>query len=376
VSGVMLDHPYAVILPASFLLGCAAGFVMHRSDFCIAGMFRDLFLFRNRFMLRMLVLAVVASMVLFETARLLGLLSPYPFPLLGPPSLANLGGGLLFGAGMVLAGGCVVGTLYKMGSGSLVGALAFAGLIAGSTLYAEIHPGWSAVVTATTVFRGKVTIPEIVGLSPTLLVAPIALGASLLLLRWYRQDRWQRRSAAEGYLQPWKAALALALIGTLSYLLIGMPLGITTSYAKIGAYIESAVAPEHVGDLAYFQAEPLTYRPPLGELTVRGGAGPVLDGIAAIQFPLILGIVLGGACSAVMLREFRIYWRVPVRQCLSAVIGGVIMGAAARMAPACNVWHLLGGIPILAAQSILFVVGMVPGAWLGSWLLTRLVLRP
>ncbi len=263
----MLEHPYTVIVLASFLLGSVAGYVMHRSDFCIAGMFRDLFLFRNRFMLRILVLAIVASMILFEAARLSGLLSPYPFPLLGPPSLVNLLGGLLFGTGMVLAGGCVVGSLYKMGAGSLLGALAFAGLIAGSALYAEIYPGWSALASATTVFPGKVTIPEIVGVSPTLLVVPAALTGSLLLLRWYRQDRWQRPAAAEGYLQPWKAALALALIGTLSYVLVGMPLGITTSYAKIGAYIESAVAPEHVADLAYFRAEPLIYRPPLGDLT-------------------------------------------------------------------------------------------------------------
>ena len=372
----MLQHPYVIIVLASFLLGSVAGYVMHRSDFCMAGTFRDFFLFRDTFMLRMLVLAVVASMILFEAARLFGLLSPYPFPLLGPPSLATFVGGVLFGTGMVLAGGCVVGTLYKMGAGSLLGAFAVAGLIAGSTLYAEIYPGWSALVSATTVFPDKVTIPEIVGVSPTLLLAPVAVAASLLLLRWYRQDRWQRPSAAEGYLQPWKAALALALIGTVSYVLVGMPLGITTSYAKIGAYIESTVLPEHVDGLAYFRAESLSYRPPLGDLTLHGGAGPVLDGIAAIQFPLILGIVLGAACSAVMLREFRIYWRVPLRQCVSAVIGGVVMGAAARMAPACNVWHLLGGLPILAAQSILFVLGMVPGAWLGSRLLTRLVLRP
>ena len=145
------------------------------------------------------------------------------------------------------------------------------------------------------------------------------MAGSLLLLRWYRQDRWQRPSAAEGYLQPWKAALAIALIGTLSYLLVGMPLGITTSYAKIGAYIESAVLPNHLAGLAYFRAEPLDYRPPLGDLTLRGGAGPVLDGIAAIQFPLILGLILGAAWSAVMLREFRIHWRVPLRQCTSAV---------------------------------------------------------
>jgi uncharacterized protein len=226
---VMLEHPYSLIVLTSFLLGSAAGRVMHRSDFCIAGMFRDLFLFRNTFMLRILVLAIVASMVLFEAARLFGLLTPYPFPLLGAPSLANLVGGVLFGTGMVLAGGCVVGTLYKMGSGNVPAALALAGLIAGSTLYAEIHPAWSAWVSAATLAPGKVTLPEILGLSPTLLIAPLAAGASLLLLHWYRRDRWQRPSAAEGYLQPWRAALVLALIGTASYLLIGMPLGITTS---------------------------------------------------------------------------------------------------------------------------------------------------
>jgi uncharacterized membrane protein YfcA len=45
------------------------------------------------------------------------------------------------------------------------------------------------------------------------------------------------------------------------------------------------------------------------------------------------------------------------------------------MAPACNLWHLWGGLPILALQSLLFLAGMVPGAWIGSRLLTRLVVR-
>ena len=371
----MLEHPYVVIVPASFLLGLAAGYTMHRSDFCMAGMFRDLFLFRQTFMLRILVLAIVASMVLFEAARLLGLLTPYPFPLLGPASLANIIGGFLFGTGMVLAGGCVVGTLYKLGAGSLLAACALAGLIAGSTLYAEVYPLWSALVRATTAFPGKITLPEILGVSPTWLIGPVAAAGGLLLVHWYRRDGFLRSAGAEGYLQPWRAALVLALIGALSYLLIGMPLGITTSYAKIGAYIEGAVLPEHAASLAYFRTQSLSYQPPVGDLTLSGGAGPGLDAIAAIQWPLILGIILGAACSAALLGELRIYWRVPPRQWLSALIGGMVMGAAARMAPACNVWHLLGGVPILAVQSILFVAGILPGAWLGTWLLTRLVLR-
>jgi hypothetical protein len=56
-----------------------------------------------------------------------------------------------------------------------------------------------------------------------------------------------------------------------------------------------------------------------------------------------------------------------------AAAGGLLMGLASRMAPTCNVWHLLGGLPILAASSILFFIGMLGGAFLGGILLARLL---
>jgi hypothetical protein len=64
----MREHPYIVIVLTLFLLGSVAGYVMHRSDFCIAGMFRDLFLFRNTLMLRMLVLWLQRSRVVNQVA--------------------------------------------------------------------------------------------------------------------------------------------------------------------------------------------------------------------------------------------------------------------------------------------------------------------
>jgi hypothetical protein len=45
------------------------------------------------------------------------------------------------------------------------------------------------------------------------------------------------------------------------------------------------------------------------------------------------------------------------------------------MAPSCNVWHLWGGVPILAMQSLLFLAGLLPGTWIGAHLLTRFVVR-
>ena len=139
--------PVAVLIVAGSCLfvGLVAGFLMHRSDYCLAGMFRDFFLFRSTLMLRTLLLLIITSMVLFEGARLCGLLPLHPFPLLGSVSGTNIIGGFLFGVGMVLAGGCVVGTLYKMGAGSILSLVAFIGLLTGSGFYAEIHPFWSTL---------------------------------------------------------------------------------------------------------------------------------------------------------------------------------------------------------------------------------------
>ena len=371
-----LTQTYLLLAVGSLLLGLAAGAVMHRSDYCLAGMFRDLFLFRRVDKLRSLVLLVVVSMLLFECARLFGLLPNYPFPLFYAPSAANVAGGLLFGVGMVLAGGCVVGTLYKMGAGSILSAIAFAGLAVGSAAYAEIFPFWSAFGKRTTFFAGSVTLPQILGVAPTVPILVCAAAGGALVLRWQRQGKFRRTSAVAGDLQPWRAALLLALIGLLSAVIVGLPLGITSSYAKIGGWIERLFLPAHVDQSGFFQAVPLHYRHPLTGVDLAGGSAPRFDALAAIQFPLLVGIVAGSAVSALLLGEWHVRRGIPARQLVSALIGGIFMGLASRMAPTCNLWHLLGGIPILAASSFLFLAGLLPGAWLGGRLLTSFVMPP
>jgi uncharacterized membrane protein YedE/YeeE len=363
-----------IIASTSLALGLISGVVMYRSDFCVTAMFRDLFLIRDASMLRYLLVIVVFSMVLFEAGRFLGLIRLYPFPLLGVPSVTTFLAGILFGLGMVLAGGCVVGTLYKMGGGSVLSGVAFLGLLAGSALYAEIHPWWSSLALDTRL-GDAVTLPQSMQLSSLWLQLPVLVVGGYLLLQWWRQKRLHRFAYAEGYLQPLMAAIALSVVGFISYVIIGMPLGITTSYAKLGSTLEFLVWPEHVNSLAYFNAVSLNYTPPFSSQLVSGGAGPALDGIAAIQYPLIVGIVGGAFLYATKLNEFKLYYRLPVPQYLSALAGGVILGMSARMVPGCNIWHLWGGLPILANQSLLFLLGLFPGAWLGSLVFSRLVVR-
>ncbi|WP_236725606.1 YeeE/YedE thiosulfate transporter family protein [Solemya pervernicosa gill symbiont] len=256
-----MTNPYTLIITTSLLTGLLAGFIMHRSSFCVTAMFRDIFLFKDGYMMRMLLILVVASMLLFQLGNSSGLLTANPFPLLGKPSLATLVGGMLFGIGMVLAGGCVVGTLYKMGAGSVLSLVAFIGLLSGSALYADLHPHWSQFAKATTL-SSDITLPQLFEIEAYLLTLPLALLGLIYIYQLHRGNRLTKSTALEGYIAPWKAALLLALLGFISYLFVGMPFGITTSYAKLGATFEALFLPEHVASLVYFNATPLNYTPP------------------------------------------------------------------------------------------------------------------
>jgi uncharacterized membrane protein YedE/YeeE len=363
---------WSIHTPA-FAVGVAAGFLMHRSGFCLVCPFRDFFLFRDVFPARNLMLAVVSSMVLFEAARRLGLLTFYPFPMLGFPSVSHLIGGGIFGVGMALAGGCVVGVLYRMGAGNLVAGTAFIGLLAGSAAYAEIHPAWSIVNERGMLSQGWVTIPQGLGVDPGLVVLAVAVPSFALFLRWRADGSWTRRGTLpRGYVPMWAAAIGLSVLGTATYVLSGMPIGVTTSYAKMAGWVESVLAPGHFATLDYFRSVPLNVTSPAGEI-LRGGPAPVLDALAAIQLPLIAGVVLGSALSAVLLSEFRVYRGAPPKQLLAGFAGGILMGLASRMGSGCNVWHLLGGVPVLAAPSLLFAAGLLPGAWAGTLLLRKII---
>ena len=368
-----MSHPELITALTSLAAGLAAGLVMHRSGFCMAGMFRDLFMFRSVFMLRVLAAAVAVAMLLLELLRQTGLVAVFPFPGFNTPSLATIAGGVLFGVGMVLAGGCVAGTLYRIGAGSSASMVAFGGLLAGSALYAEFHGFWAPVAAKTKLPAGFETIAGLLGISQGGIVMLSLAILAIPVYGWIRKGMLLRSAFVGGYVQPWIAAVVLAGAVALSVAVIGVPLGVTTSYAKMGAWIEHLVAPEHVSSLSYFQLIPFKYDNVLLGITYRGGPGPQADSISLIQFPLIVGLMLGGFVSAILAREFRVRAAPPV-QLLSAAIGGVLMGLAARMAPSCNLWHLLGGLPILATQSVLFMVGLLPGAWLGSLVLEKIVM--
>lgn len=355
-----------------FGLGIVLGTILYRSDFCMAGIFRDVFLFRDYERLRHLFLAIVLTLLFFLLLRALEIPPADNFFTRQKSYLLGSLGGVVFGFGMVLAGGCVTGTLYKMAGGNLSYVLVFAGIVVGSLLYAELHP-WIRDLGNLSSWGGYGNLLEewpLVAGAGSWVLAAIML---ILFLWWWRQGKWTVCASPHGYLQPWLTAIFLALLNLAAYGASGLPLSISTLYAKLGAQIESWVAPAYVAGLEYFSQPSFVVT--IGESSYPVSGGPQVDFYAYTEGGLMIGVLLGAFLNALWLKEFRLSNWPPARQAVSALTGGILMALGARLANGCNLKHLLGGVPLLSFHSMLFVCGMLLGAWLGARVLPRIVLR-
>src|SRR5699024_10528202 len=106
----------SVMILTGLLLGSVLGYVLQRSRFCVTGAFRDLYMARSARSCIPFLLAIAIQAIGVAALAGAGVISP------GPASfapLAVIGGGLLFGIGIVMAGGCATGTYYRAGEGLL-----------------------------------------------------------------------------------------------------------------------------------------------------------------------------------------------------------------------------------------------------------------
>ena len=100
------------------LAGFAIGFIMHRSRLCFARAFREPFMTAEGDMTKAVILALAIGIPLASLLFQKKVIDPY----LAIPAtfwIGSLLGGLVFGIGMIFAGGCASGSLWRMGEGHL-----------------------------------------------------------------------------------------------------------------------------------------------------------------------------------------------------------------------------------------------------------------
>ena len=168
-------------LALNFSLGIGLGFALEKSRFCFVAAFRDPLLTGVTALTQAVILLTGVSIFGFALVAGLGrgyILNVYPL------GINTLVGGLLFGIGMVLAGGCASGILMRIGEGFAMQMLALAGVLVGVFFGGKSLKWWQGLGWE----RPGIFLPDWVGWFATLSIETV-----LLLALWFLARSWQKR---------------------------------------------------------------------------------------------------------------------------------------------------------------------------------------
>lgn len=116
---------------AFIIVGISCGMLFAHYQFCFASAVRSFISFRKKERLTLFLVVVVASAVLLNFFIGIGLLTETVKALM-PMTFV---GGVLFGIGMVIAGGCTAGVLFRTGEGNIPAFISAIGMISGMALF-------------------------------------------------------------------------------------------------------------------------------------------------------------------------------------------------------------------------------------------------
>jgi hypothetical protein len=125
---------YYIYLVVYIWFGFAYGMMLQYGRFCMASASRDLF---AAGVPRMAVGVLIALIFFSIVAVFLAATNMSTFHA-GPLGTHELIGGIVFGVGMVLAGGCASGSLYKIGEGNGTSILSIMGISFGQAIFVDI----------------------------------------------------------------------------------------------------------------------------------------------------------------------------------------------------------------------------------------------
>ncbi|HEX2116962.1 MAG TPA: YeeE/YedE family protein [Alphaproteobacteria bacterium] len=347
----MSSLPVNVLVSVLGLLaGVVFGATAQRTNFCTMGAISDILNLQDYRRFRAWLLAIAVAIAGSQALYLGGILD------LGKSIYltANLGwlgaivGGLLFGFGMTLTGGCGNKTLVRLGAGNLK----------------------SLVVTLVLAVFAFMTLRGLLGLARINFIE--STNANLAGVGLSTQGIPDLLSASTGLSLPglrWVVAVA-AVLGLLWYCFKdpdfrASPANILGG-AIIGALIPIGWAITGVIGADDFEPVPLaslTFVAPIGEslmyLMIFTGTS-INFGIAAVG-----GVILGSFLMAVATRSFRVESFADRNDMLRHLAGGALMGTGGVLALGCTVGQGITGLSTLAFGSLLATLSIVAGAVYG-----------
>ncbi len=334
-----------------FLLALIFGYVAHKTSFCTMGAVSDVVNMGEWGRMRAWLMAIAIAILGTSTLVYLGYLDINKTYYTRPTFywLAALVGGLTFGIGMTLAGGCGQRTLVRLGGGNLKSVVVF------------LFLGYSALLTMNGIFRIFVdgvlrmdiftvrlehmqTLPSLLhmeGITEHLMVGA-AIAAAILLFVFASRDF---RHSKDNML----AGLVVGLVVVAGWYVTGK-IGLTENefmeMAYVGTDSRLAESMTFVGPLAYTM-----------DLWAYWRDKHVTFGIASV-----FGVVIGSFIYSAIHRTFRWEYFTSPQDMLRHIVGAVLMGFGGVTAMGCTIGQGVTGMSTLAVSSAIALVGIVGGA--------------
>jgi uncharacterized membrane protein YedE/YeeE len=314
-----------ILLVVCCLFAALLGFAAHRASICTVRAVAEVMSARTGFML-----ASIAKSALWAIALILPImiLTPSAASMLYGWSLtsAALAGGVMFGFGAAINGGCAYSTMTRLVDGEIRMALTVAGFAVGIfvfTALVDLH--WLARPVRTTALIGSTLR------FAALLISALSIWAIYELWRIWRR-RPEKQAIVRLMLAPQyrlsSAALLIGISSSVIFLLFGSP-GYTITLQNV---IEATLGTRS--------------SPP------------------ASRWILLLAVLTGMLASTLQRGSFRLDWR-PQLSWLRNIFGGALMGLGTAMLPGGNDALILYGIPSFSPHALPAYVALIIGAGVG-----------
>ncbi|NTW72520.1 MAG: YeeE/YedE family protein [Eubacteriaceae bacterium] len=182
--GIILTK-ISMVLAFYWISGIGFGFILQKSRFCFTASFRDPYLTGSTALTKAVLVALAITTIGFTAIKYISFLNGQVIPgeeYISPIGLSTAIGGLLFGVGMVIAGGCASGVLMRVGEGFQIQIIALIFFVIGSLLGARDSHWWDTHFMAN---LDGIFLPDVLGW-PAALISQLSLIGILyfLAVKW------------------------------------------------------------------------------------------------------------------------------------------------------------------------------------------------
>ena len=337
-----------------FVLAFIFGYVGNKTHFCTMGAVSDIVNMnhwdRMRSWLLAIAVAIIGTNLFVYTGTIDVTKSIYTSA--NFYWLAALVGGVTFGIGMTLAGGCGQRTLVRLGGGNLKSVVVFlflgySALVTISGIFGAFRVNVLQASAVTVHLDGVQTLPRIMGMTTPDGALMVGLVISLVLLLFVFLNK-EFRSSTDNIL----AGIVIGLIVAAGWYVTG----------RFGFGMDPDTLEDvYMGTNSHL-AESMTFVAPLGYTMNLWAYWTDTATIVTFGIASVFGVVLGSFVYAVTHKTFR--WEAfnSPQDLFRHIIGATLMGFGGVTGLGCTIGQGVTGVSTLAVSSFVVLAGIIAGA--------------